>query len=80
MTRFDLFAVLCRDPDDGSVQVLGTNATEEGAWHVATEAVDALSLSYSLHPERFKQGLQDMFDSIIVVPAVVMFDLAALND
>ena len=79
MQRFDVFAVLCRDPETDRIRVLGTNETAEGAWDIASEAVDAISLSYSLHPARFKRGIQDLFDSIDVVPAVIMFDLASLG-
>lgn len=72
--RLDVWAVMARHPDDGRWQPIGTNPTEEGAWNVATEAVDALTLSHSFGPEHMRRAAHELCESIRVIPATLQFE------
>jgi hypothetical protein len=72
--RLDVWAVMARHPDTDEWNPLGTNATEEGAWNVANEAVDAITLSHSFAHDRTRRAALEMCESICVIPATLVFD------
>ena len=72
--RLDVWAVMARHPDTGVYTPLGTNATEEGANHVAAEAIDAITLSHSFGPKRQRLAAAEMCASIKIIQAVLLYD------
>lgn len=79
MTRLDLFAVLARHPETGELLPFGINGTEDGAYKVAAEAVDAVTLSHSILPPAKRLAAVALCETIRVVPAVLLFEEGMLH-
>jgi hypothetical protein len=72
--KMDVFVTMLRHPETGLFVPIGANLTEAGAYHVATEAVDAIGMSMHFSPEREQRGAAEIIETIRVVPAQLLID------
>lgn len=75
----EVFITILRDPNTGQWVPIGCNVTEDGAYMVAAEAVDAVSMSMQFSPDHQRRAAIEMMDSIRVVPASLLIDKGHLD-
>lgn len=74
-----IFAVMYQNPSDGVWSCFGVSNTEEDAYDVAAAAVDAIQLSYSFHDQHVQRAVEEVMNSIRIIPAVLGYESWDLN-